>query len=178
MFTVDRFKLGLYMKQRFRLFEHTYTMIRMACVPFFTLVSGLRIKYRLHELYKREDKLYNKYQMLRNEAETQEEKERLNDEENSDFFLIRDEIDTLVTGHLCSRATELFVPLPDRKAESFWRERHPHSGRYVLTPEGIARIRAAIRQEKREWREPLVTLLPLLIGLIGAICALITIIKS
>ena len=166
------------MDSTFKPFKVASNLIGICSVPFLNSIEYLKFKCRLQQLFNEEEKLHDRYNKLIDKAKSAVEKEQLHSEEGSEFFTINDEIDTLVTRFLCSRATQLFVSIPERRNESFWKELYPRSGRYVLTPEGVEKIRASIRKEKKERREPLVTLLPLLIGFIGAICALMTIIKG
>jgi hypothetical protein len=63
------------------------------------------------------------------------------------------------------------VPVPDREGEKLWMDAKQERARY-LSPAGIAHLRGAIRQEKRERREAVAFWSSIVFGILGLLVAL------
>jgi hypothetical protein len=83
-----------------------------------------------------------------------------------------DEIDQLTTDYLVSEARRLIVPLPDFKDEKFWVVSKMFGQRH-LTYEGVAKVRADLRTEKRAvwdfWQTRIMLMLALIGGIFGVL---------
>jgi hypothetical protein len=84
----------------------------------------------------------------------------------------------LKTQYLVSIADKLSLPIPPITKEDERWEQSGFSGRHVLTNRGITELRSLIRQEKREKYELIFRWSPILIGLIGAIIGLISVLRK
>jgi hypothetical protein len=90
-----------------------------------------------------------------------------------DTGFLSEEIENLFTNSLISEARRLRVPVPPRDENEWW-TRQQYTRGWTLTEEGIARIRAAVRLERKERREAILAWAPLvsaLTGLIGVVMA-------
>lgn len=88
------------------------------------------------------------------------------------------QIKNTMTRALINEADRLFLPVPDENDPEKWEEDPATGKRTFLSPKGIAELRTAIRQEKRERRENIQRWIAILIGLIGALTGLIAVLKS
>ena len=105
-------------------------------------------------------------------------------ESNRRFELERhdEEEDSHLTHRLLARARRLRLPIPhvynpDNTVSEYWREGR-HSGRWLLTTQGVAALRDEIRRElkaRHELRAHWVVWLAALTGLIGAITGLVAV---
>jgi len=84
-------------------------------------------------------------------------------------------IEFVITKYLRNRANELGIPLPDYNDENHWQNDFGPS--YYLTDKGKYEINKKIRQEMKERREPFIQILALIIGLLGALTGLVSILK-
>jgi hypothetical protein len=88
-----------------------------------------------------------------------------------------EELSFLRSLKLTKRARKLQIPLPDYSDKQAWDQSW---SRYILTPKGYEALRGAIRKEEAErlkhgmrlWREVLIPIITLLIGIIGTYLAM------
>jgi len=69
---------------------------------------------------------------------------------------------------------ELFVPVKSIRNE-MWERSVVFSSQLLLTEEAFNHVRAKVREEQKQRREPLVTVLTLVIGLMGAVTGLVAV---
>jgi hypothetical protein len=97
---------------------------------------------------------------------------------------LAERVDALYTGMLETEARRLHVPVPMRPWQTGRNEewtRQDMTETWALTPEGIVRLRAAIRAEKRDRRESVLAWAPFvtaMTGLAGTVIGLISVLKG
>lgn len=84
-------------------------------------------------------------------------------------------IEYVITKFLRSRANELGIPLPSYDDENFWQKDFGLS--YYLTDKGKFETNKKIRLEMKERRDPIIQILAILIGLIGALTGLFSVFR-
>lgn len=98
--------------------------------------------------------------------------------ESVDFHIIDDEISYLKTRHLISKAEKMSLPTPRIADEDGLWEQSSYIGKWYLTNKGITEIRRLIRQERKENFELVSHWVTIIIGVIGAIIGLISVINK
>ncbi|AGA85206.1 hypothetical protein GFL09_13505 [Pseudomonas stutzeri] len=87
----------------------------------------------------------------------------------------------ILTEYWMIEADRLGVPLPDRDDRTFWGrvefDSDPREPRY-LTDAGIRIVRADIREERRQRREPVTFWSSIMIGVVGALTGLASVIPN
>ncbi|HZT34456.1 MAG TPA: hypothetical protein VFA15_00940 [Nitrososphaera sp.] len=143
------------------------------------MVNWFRFRYRLQKVLRNKDRLERSYLKAIRQAEKKPKHPYEADELWAEFFSEKafydDEINSLVTGHLCEMASQLMLPVPEHEEKGMWQEAEHRHNRWVLSVKGAAELRAAIRKEQRESREQFVIWASLLTGIIGALTGLISI---
>lgn len=139
---------------------------------------SLKDKYHLFKLKKRLQKLRGEY-----EADIKKAKKDGRDQEYIKniiaemFGVCRDdefEIEKIITKDLKRKAQKYYIELPDRGDEKIWEN---YFGTYILTDHGKAIISKQIKAHRREDYEFIIKIISILIGLIGALTALIAVIN-
>ena len=87
------------------------------------------------------------------------------------------QIRELHTERLLKIANKLIVPIPSFSDETAWEELSPYR-KICLTNKGIFELKKSIRLEKKERRDIVFSLITILIGLIGALIGLISVLKN
>lgn len=95
--------------------------------------------------------------------------------------MLQEEYETIYSRRLVNKAIRLRLPVPERPyGEGVYENenwhRAPYVGEWYLKPEGIRKLRAEIRAERKARSEQLGLWLTLLIGLIGAATGLMAVI--
>jgi len=148
-------------------------------------VTNLRLSFKVWRAQRARDREVAYYLKLIKQATTPEAKRDL-DGEGSMFLRMRDaEIEDLVTGHLVSKAEQLFIPIPPREDKKYWTESSQDHSRRVLSHAGISQIRDLIRDEQRKNREARLAsiemvskILAFATGLVGACIGLISMLRK
>lgn len=89
--------------------------------------------------------------------------------------LHQDLIEQIKTRRAIQRADRFEVPVPAASEDSPDWDRSTQLGVMLLTTAGHASIRSAIRQERKERREALLTWASMLIGLIGSLTGIVSV---
>jgi hypothetical protein len=135
-----------------------------------SMFEGIKYHLELKKLHKEQDKILACY--LRDKKQALAEKriddiEILSSEASGEDMIVRENIDSLVTRYWLRQAARNFIPVPDRKDETMWKDADFDRRRF-LTEKGISAVRTAVREEKRQSRELWATIGSALIGAIGA----------
>jgi hypothetical protein len=83
----------------------------------------------------------------------------------------------LTTAHLLEQARRLQLPIPDFDDEKYWTESEIFGGKQ-LTTEGVTKLRADIRMERKARWDFYSGHITLLIGLLGAIIGVVSVLKG
>jgi hypothetical protein len=131
---------------------------------------------RLGSLQNQKDRVRAKYkcelEQARRDKKSKDELHEIGAEEFAELDLIDDEIAQLQYTFLVRRAENLLIPIPEFDTDSpSWRESHI-TGKWRLTNDALHSLRMAIRKEQTERREHWQSWLTLIIGLIGALIGL------
>jgi hypothetical protein len=94
----------------------------------------------------------------------------------SDAPVMRYRVRRAMSDYLLAEADRLLVPLPDEDDEAMWTVESEGVGTPVLTRAGINAVRAAIRAEKKASSERFLMMTSGLVGLIGAVTGLVSVI--
>jgi hypothetical protein len=100
---------------------------------------------------------------------------KINNNEEIDMMEANEEISYFTTLHLIEEAQRLIVPIPPSEGDEYWYT-DTVFGRRHLTTAGVVKLRNDIRQERKARRDLPLVLLPMLIGLLGALTGLLAII--
>ncbi|MGJ5175269.1 hypothetical protein ACQR16_10150 [Bradyrhizobium oligotrophicum] len=92
------------------------------------------------------------------------------------YFHYQDEIQQLHSSYLISQARRLFIPAPPLNDKAMWD--HDIGDRVFLSEQGINQLRAAIRVEKKARAEFVLMWVPGLVGILGTLIGLASILKK
>jgi hypothetical protein len=132
--------------------------------------------FTLRSLQNQKDRVRAKYkcelEQARRDKKSKDDLHEIGVEEFLELDLIDDEIAQLQYTFLVRRAEKLLIPIPEFNTDSAaWRESHV-TGQWRLTDDALHSLRMAIRKEQTERREHWQSWLTLIIGLIGALIGL------
>jgi hypothetical protein len=143
------------------------------------MLPELKYEWKVQQLQRARRRLLADYKKQRLQLpkgpDRKDARESLIAREMIDVEEANEEISSLTTSHLVEEAQRLIVPIPEHADERYWKFDDTF-GRWHLTTEGVIKLRADIRAERKARREPLMTLLPVTIGLIGALTGLLAVI--
>ncbi|MBC8527337.1 MAG: hypothetical protein ISS28_03910 [Candidatus Cloacimonetes bacterium] len=145
------------------------------------MIESFQYKFELHKLRKVQRKLAQEYEV----AEVRVKKKGFNDWELSSIAQKEDEFDkwidyrqTQYFQRLCQR---LLVPMPDIENEKLYYKFNfddEHGDRHILTTVGFHAVRNLIREEKKRKRAAFGFWFTVLIGLIGALIGLVSVLNK
>jgi hypothetical protein len=145
------------------------------------LIEEIKFHFQLRELQRRRRKILMAFQDRFADAvekgRSLEVKEGLRHEERFALDEWDNAIDVLTTAHLLQEARRFQLPVPDSDDETYWAESFTFGGRH-LTAAGIAKLRSDIRLERKARWDLVSSRLTLLIGLLGALIGLVSILKK
>lgn len=132
-----------------------------------------KIKRRTHAAYAKDLK------KARDQKKDRDELEHIRFNEQSEIDFVNDEIATLHTRYLLDLADKYLLPKPDFDdgEKGVWVESRI-TGYWQLSPETMVKLRTAIRSEQKNRRDIWLGVLTLLIGLVGALAALVSVWKK
>lgn len=131
---------------------------------------------RLHRNKRRMLETYRKKRELLPKGPSRHDAlEKIISDEQIDVMEANEEISYLTTSHLIEEAQRLIVPIPQRGNSQYWFVDDAF-GRTHLTTEGVIKLRSDIRAERKAGRELPMSLLPMAIGLLGALTGLLAVI--
>ena len=135
-------------------------------------------RWQLHLFEEKNVTLGNGYEKVITKAKERKEIDLLRQEELVEYCQIDFEVDQFISRYLIVKAKSLIIPIPDFRGSKIWKytNEKTRSRHLILTDKGISELRAAIRKEKRERREPYVIWISLVIGLIAATTGLLAVI--
>jgi hypothetical protein len=100
----------------------------------------------------------------------------VNQEGMSLYFHYQDEIQRLHSNYLVSQARRLFIPVPPLQDKTVWE--HDMADRVYLNEQGINQLRAAIRAEKKARAEFVLMWVPGMVGVLGTLIGLASVLKK
>ena len=143
------------------------------------MIEYLKYKRTLQKLRKRQLKISKELEQVSSRDKTPEDFAYASliyqDEEK-----VTNWIEHLQTKYYCNICQDLLIPVPDRKDKSLYYQFNfddEEGERYILTSIGFHHIRKLIRKERKEKREAFGYWAALIIGIIGALTGLLSIIK-
>lgn len=142
------------------------------------MLTYIAYKWDLYKARKELKKCQMPYDKELEKAKTEGGKEKLKEiwgERQGVCQIHEIEIEYVITKYLRSRANDLCIPLPQYHDEDYWH--HEYGYHYILTDKGKYETTKKIRQELKERREPYIQILAILIGLIGALTGLFSVLK-
>jgi hypothetical protein len=141
------------------------------------MFERIKYRYRLCKLKRSEKRTKKIYDSHIKKAQNDDEKQSVISE--AMFFIGEEDlkIRKLHTDYLRQVANNLIVPLPEFKDESIWENVNSLGIMYILTPKGVYELKRLIRNEKKEKREVIFNWITLLIGLLGAIIGVISVLR-
>lgn len=145
------------------------------------LIDRIKFQVQLSILQRRRRKVLGSFQdrfaAAVEKGRSPEVKEGLRHEERFALDELDNAIDVLTTAHLLQDARRLQLPLPDFDDETCWEESYSFGGRH-LTATGITKLRSEIRLERKARWDSVSSQMTLIIGLLGAIIGLVSILKK
>jgi hypothetical protein len=143
------------------------------------MLPELQYEWRLRQLQRSRRKLIADYKKKRlalpKSKERAEAREKIDLDERIDLEEANEEISFATTSHLVEEAQRLIVPIPPRDNGEYWYIDNTF-GRNHLTTAGVIKLRSDIRVERKARRELPLSLLPMAIGLVGALTGLLSVI--
>ncbi|MAS95059.1 MAG: hypothetical protein CMO55_17830 [Verrucomicrobiales bacterium] len=138
------------------------------------MIEAIKFHFRIRSLLRRsqcaDQKNREAISQAKSDGRSAEDIQSLEHDAIHDYREFDELIRESMTTFLTNRARKLILPLPSD--DDAWSTGYLYQNR-ILTEKGIARLRSAIRQEKSERSHLWVTPVSLIIGLIGAVTALI-----
>jgi hypothetical protein len=134
------------------------------------MLDGILFEIRLWQLHRKIAKLESEIDQELEKAKGWEERQEVYAAWDFDLAFGRQVVAELVTRHLRKKCDRWFLPFPSHDEEEMWEEFRATGGK-ALSRKGIARVRDAIRQERREryvWAAGLT-------GVIGALTGLLSV---
>ena len=130
-----------------------------------------------HEIQEIREHYKRKIAQARKEG-NREEVKSLESGEMHEVLMAWEEFDLLVTNELRAKASLLLLPLPpcpsgEEEENEWWRRGTCIFPGWLLTREGVKRVRAEIRQEQKEHREALLAWVPAITGILGALIGIV-----
>ena len=146
------------------------------------MLDYLKYRMKLAKLRREESRISKIYQKVfksyRLQNKSKDDMGMLYSELSAELMPIREEIDILVTSYLRGEARKKFIPLPDFESPKMWEECSTISYQKVLSNLGIATVRSALRNERREKIKFVLQVLAGITGIIGTLIGLFLIIKK
>jgi len=139
-------------------------------------LSYLEYRFRLSELERLQLKVHEDHKPLVAKAKNYQEREELEHAEWSDYREIGYEIQGLRSNRLLKKAHRYEITIPSRSNDDLWEQ--SNYGEWVLTEKGTQELKSLIRTEKKERRDVIAWWVNMTLGLIGAMIALISVMKS
>lgn len=136
-------------------------------------------KKSLYKLRQQEDRFRKAYIKAVDEARKRggwKEEEKARVCESIDLDMVQDEISSLISDYLTSKAKRTFIALPQwpDPGNGMW-EKSRFTERWRLSPDGIAEVSQSIRRVQKEKVAMVSAIVSLLIGLIGTITGLVAV---
>jgi len=141
------------------------------------MFERIKYRYRLWKLLRSKKRTQKTYDRAIKEVKSKEDEQQIISE--AIHFIGEEDlwIRELHTNYLCYVARRLIVPIPEFKDQSTW-EQVRSLDRYILTPSGIYELKKLIRIEQKERREIVFSWITLLIGLLGVLIGVISVLKE
>lgn len=144
------------------------------------MIEYLKYKWSLQKLRKAQLKISKELEQVNARAQTQDnyaEASSLNQDEEE----ITSWIEHLQTKYYYNICQNLLIPIPNRDDKNLYYQYNfddDEGERYILTSMGFHHVRKLIREERKERREAVGYWATIIIGIIGALTGLASIIKS
>lgn len=145
------------------------------------LFNQITFQLKLIKLQRSRQKVLTAFQDRFAEAvgkgRSSEAKEGLRHDERFALDEWDNEIDVLTTAHLLQQARRLQLPIPNPDDDQYWIESSMFGGKH-LTAAGVTKLRSEIRTERKARWDFLSGQITLLIGLLGAIIGVLSVIRK
>lgn len=142
------------------------------------MLDAIRHARRLRKLQRHREQITSDYktktEIARKEGKSSEELYKIGEGEHFDVIYIDDEIDLLQSMYVRRQAEKLLLSVPKFDKDGGDWEQSDRNGKWRLTRRASSELRVAIRQEQRERRQHWQAALALLIGLVGALIGLVS----
>ena len=146
------------------------------------MLDILSYKYKLWKLQGKKEKTRKFYRKKIDDARKEKKPQDYIDgfihEEMHFIDLIDDDITQIQYQLLTRQAERHFIPTPKEITTDGTWEQSDISGRWRLSEKALSNLKQAIRQEQKHGREHWQSWLMLVIGLIGALIGLLSVLKS
>lgn len=144
------------------------------------MINYIQYRRKLRKLYQQRKNTneYFKTEIAKAKANN-ESREKIQEIDHEAYFELQqldEEMRMLATRYLGKEANKLMVPMPEQEDDSMWKKSGILANRYFLTTKGINTIRAEIRKEKNERFELFFKYTSLIIGILGTLTALFSVI--
>lgn len=142
------------------------------------MIEYIKYRYKLAKLEKEKNKIKKSYDSYIKEV-PEEIRER--DKRIAEAMAFISEIDLqikeLYTDYMKNIANKLMVPIPNYNDENIWEKPMGYRS-LILTRNGMYELKKFIRLERKERREIIFSWITLLIGLIGVLIGLFSVLKN
>jgi hypothetical protein len=151
------------------------------------MIAFIRYSWSLRILQREQAKTERLYLKKRSEIEKDADLEKIQSLDTEEMFerqVIHDQIARLETVYWRNEAQRHLVPVPSFDAsevldnETLNWELASTRIQYQLKPKALAELRSAVRKEKKEQREAWQSWVALVIGLLGTIIGLVSVLKK
>lgn len=143
------------------------------------MLEHLKYRLALSKLFKQKEELRTAFsadiRKARTEGKRTDDIESIESQSRVEEQMLDEQISILVTNYLIGQASRRFVPIPPHSEQNMWSQCDVISNRYVLTNDGITRLRSALRSEQKERNEMWLTMLAALTGIVGALTGLVAV---
>jgi hypothetical protein len=106
------------------------------------------------------------------EGKTRQDIENLRSDYRHEIDELNEDIASLLTAYIISKANRKFVPIPPLQETGMW-EQSTITQRYVLTASGISKVRSSLRADRKEQIELFLPIVAALTGVIGVATAFV-----
>lgn len=143
------------------------------------MIEYLKYRIGISKLFKQRDKLHASFsediRKAHDGKKPEADIELIKADAMFEEQMVDEEISIIVTNNLIRQANRHFVPIPPHSEQNMWSQCNVISNRYVLTNDGITRLRSTLRSEQKERNEMWLTILAALTGIVGALTGLVSV---
>jgi hypothetical protein len=140
------------------------------------MINYIEYRCKIATLYKQRERLSARcaadIKSAHREGKTRRDIENLRSDYRHEIDELNEDVASLLTAHIISKANRKFVPIPPLQETGMW-EQSTITQRYVLTASGISKVRSSLRVDRKEQIELFLPIVALLTGLIGAATAFV-----
>jgi hypothetical protein len=135
------------------------------------MINYIKYRCKIITLYKQSENLSAKcaadIKNAHREGKTGQDIENLRSDYRHEINELNEDIASLLTDYIISKANRKFVPIPLPQETGMW-EQSTITQRYILTAYGISKVRSSLRADRKEQIELFIPIVAALTGVIGA----------